>query len=809
MVSSRGGGGGPIVAPGGPPAHLPVNTGGGTPVHRRNEPGFDYGAWLRYLTGPPKPSSVNELVVPRIDGIPQAGDRVPVLYGEQLVPLVVLLSDTADRYSANFLLGACMGECDSLVKLFCNDVDVTNWNVGIPNGGIEHSFWPGTSTGFTDTWVDAALLARGVTPHTGPYAPNVAAIRVHIWSDVTNMFGGPGKWTDKIPGGESAGLKFTAIIRGRKVYDPRTGLTVYAKNPALISRDLLTNTTFGARLPSGRIDDVSFGAAADDCDATIGSPAQTRFEYAGLISSPTNIKSVLDAVRLTMNGDLFISGGKVKLFVDIENAGDPVVTLDSRYNLANERFLYPTTKDSPTRVTVEFPNAATDFKLDTVTIDHPLLATGGVELREAKYRSEGTSDSRRARRIATYVLNRATFAQSFSGDTTFAGILRERGDKVRVKSSKGIDAPFILDEAHRAGDGLWSLVGRVYDASIYGESAVTITHPVVNPPPDPGIAGPDVTVTDDTLEKSVFVSSDSNSSLSHVFQVIEFTVPDAGGATLSRLAVRGIRDAAALSKTWADLVDTEVSISLLGNEPSNPADALKRRFFLSQVVKTLSTSTFDQNGRVSALDLDTGPTRIMIRTETTAGAQSAGVTIDVAHTTSHTDYPPVDYFGPLIVAPYGTHTGDGGEIRLKELAANGTNYTGFTAPDSLAADVPLLLPATAPADGQRLQADASLDIAADLGATPPRKKKYGTKWTGGPMTQAVLQASSPPATVTFAVPHNFVAGTLIVVKDGQFCVGDWIGTTPRDGYDYSLSGLNVTFAIAPSSFVLFIYEKAA
>lgn len=61
----------------------------------------------------------------------------------------------------------------------------------------------------------------------------------------------------------------------------------------------------------------------------------------------------------------------------------------------------------------------------------------------------------------------------------------------------------------------------------------------------------------------------------------------------------------------------------------------------------------------------------------------------------------------LVVNPHGTSSGNTGELRFLELAANGTNYTGFKSPDSLSANLLYILPTTAPTAGQILSSDAS------------------------------------------------------------------------------------------------------
>ncbi|MFT6069318.1 MAG: hypothetical protein ACJAT2_002750 [Bacteriovoracaceae bacterium] len=75
------------------------------------------------------------------------------------------------------------------------------------------------------------------------------------------------------------------------------------------------------------------------------------------------------------------------------------------------------------------------------------------------------------------------------------------------------------------------------------------------------------------------------------------------------------------------------------------------------------------------------------------------------------------------VTPIGTGAGQTGEMRYQELAANGTNYVTFKAPDNLAADLAFILPATDGTGGNVLTTDGSgtLSWSAPAGgsALPP------------------------------------------------------------------------------------------
>jgi hypothetical protein len=71
----------------------------------------------------------------------------------------------------------------------------------------------------------------------------------------------------------------SAIIRGAKLYDPRTATTVWSENPALMVRHVLTHPQFGKRTSMTAAEDARITAAANACDAstvyTVDGVAQT------------------------------------------------------------------------------------------------------------------------------------------------------------------------------------------------------------------------------------------------------------------------------------------------------------------------------------------------------------------------------------------------------------------------------------------------------------------------------------------------------------------------------------------------------
>jgi hypothetical protein len=112
-------------------------------------------------------------------------------------------------------------------------------------------------------------------------------------------------YTDGIP-------TVTAIVQGRKVYDPRTATTVYSTNPALCLRDYLTDTVLGVGIIAGEIDDVAFIAAANLSDESVsltGGGTEARYTTNTIIDSSARPEDVIGQLLSASGGILTYSGG--------------------------------------------------------------------------------------------------------------------------------------------------------------------------------------------------------------------------------------------------------------------------------------------------------------------------------------------------------------------------------------------------------------------------------------------------------------------------------------------------------------------
>jgi len=72
---------------------------------------------------------------------------------------------------------------------------------------------------------------------------------------------------DKFPQGVP---NITAVIKGKKVYDPRSATTAWSQNPALCLRDYMLDDKYGLGEVAANIDSTSLNAAANLCDEQVG-----------------------------------------------------------------------------------------------------------------------------------------------------------------------------------------------------------------------------------------------------------------------------------------------------------------------------------------------------------------------------------------------------------------------------------------------------------------------------------------------------------------------------------------------------------
>ena len=201
---------------------------------------------------------------------------IPIVYGERIVGGSEYRSiEGEDNKHLHRILCLCEGEIDSIPKVFLNDKDIDtipeyNALVRVDKHTGEESQTVNTNALSEITKWDSSMTANGL-----------AYIHMRLTFD-RDVF-------TSIP-------KFTALVKGKKVYDPRDNTQAqnnpnsykWSDNPVLCILDYLTNTVYGRGISYDLIDIDSFKDEADYCDET--------FEY------KDSNNQIVEQKRYTCNG---------------------------------------------------------------------------------------------------------------------------------------------------------------------------------------------------------------------------------------------------------------------------------------------------------------------------------------------------------------------------------------------------------------------------------------------------------------------------------------------------------------------------
>jgi hypothetical protein len=231
---------------------------------------------------------------------------------------------------------------------------------------------------------------------------------------------------------------FSAVIKGKKVFDPRTSTTAYSANAALCIRDYLVSE-YGMN-DAGSIDDTVFSTAANVCDedvdlATAG--VQPRYEMNGVISAALAPGDILQSMMTSCAGTLFWGQGKWQLRPGYYTApvkdfglGDlrGPISLSTRTSR----------RDNFNIVRGKFNNAKARY----ITQDYP-------ELKSAAFIAEDnglenaldlelplTTDPAMVQRLAKLTLFRGREQMTFSADFSVAAFDVQVGDIISLTNSR-------------------------------------------------------------------------------------------------------------------------------------------------------------------------------------------------------------------------------------------------------------------------------------------------------------------------------------------------------------------------------------
>ena len=240
--------------------------------------------------------------------------------------------------------------------------------------------------------------------------------------------------TDAFPNGVP---EVSAVIKGKKVYDPRNATTAWSDNPALCVRDYLTATGYGLGEATANINDTAFTTAANICDETSTDAGTTRYTANGAFTTGTTPQDLLEGLITSMGATLWYTQGAwnikaakwtttvLDLNEDDLRSGISLSTRHSRrdnFNTVNGTFR----GDESNWQVTDFPpvtNAA------FVTADGGLESTLDMDL-------PFTDNSIESRRIARIMLERNRQQLQFQASFGLRAFQVQTGDNVRITNTR-------------------------------------------------------------------------------------------------------------------------------------------------------------------------------------------------------------------------------------------------------------------------------------------------------------------------------------------------------------------------------------
>lgn len=304
----------------------------------------------------------------------------------------------------------------------------------------------------------------------------------------------------------------TALVTGKKVYDPRTATTAWSDNPALCIRDYLTNTRYGKGIPASAIDDVAIADAADDCDESVtlydGGGSGKLFTCNAVLDTSKTLFDNLNILLLGCRGFLPYSQGQYRLKIDGSRLSEFTFTTDE---IIDGIVITGESKDEKlNRVSVKFPNPDANWQPDTAiwppagsTEETTFLAEDGGILLQEDIDLDTITNYYQARDLARVLVLRSRNALTCSIKTTSEALKLEIADVISIThpTPGWIAKPFQVTQMQLNEDGTVSLNLLEYDSTIYTweEGTEQTAYPDTNLPNPFTVASvSNITVTETT-----------------------------------------------------------------------------------------------------------------------------------------------------------------------------------------------------------------------------------------------------------------------------------------------------------------------
>lgn len=226
----------------------------------------------------------------------------------------------------------------------------------------------------------------------------------------------------------------SAVIKGKKVYDPETSTTYWTDNAALCIRDYISSG-YGLNQPDARIDDALVIAAKAVCNQTV--EGEARYTCNGAFTTGAQPASILSDLLSSMGGLFWFAQGKWRMKAA---AWSPTSLQFNEDDLRSGISLSTrhSRRDNFNKVTGVFSGDETDWqKTDYPAVSSAtfLQADNGLE-NVLDLPLSFTDSSKRAQRIARIALNRNREQLTVSASFGLRAFAAQVGDVIQLSNTR-------------------------------------------------------------------------------------------------------------------------------------------------------------------------------------------------------------------------------------------------------------------------------------------------------------------------------------------------------------------------------------
>jgi fibronectin type 3 domain-containing protein len=358
-----------------------------------------------------------------------------IVYGKSRVSgTIVYLSTTGDKNQFLHIVLTLAGhEIQAIDEVYFND-ELVPLSGNTPTGFYNGVARVKKHLGEANQTVDTDLRDETSTLTDGKWTDNhrlrgIAYLYVRLTWDAE-------KYPSGIP-------NISAVIRGKKVLDPRTGNTAYSANAALCLRDYLTDAALGMGMSSAEVDDTAFGVAATICEEQVQilpeSPVayENRYEANGVIVTSASPDENIGKLLSAMGGLIAYTGGRIVPYASAYRI--PTVTLTEKHFVGPLNVQTRTSaRDRVNSVKGVYVSETNNWQVtDFPTISSPTYVTADnstVFFRDVVL--PFTTSPSCAQRLAVLELRRAREEITFSARFRLEAMQVRAGDTVMITNEK-------------------------------------------------------------------------------------------------------------------------------------------------------------------------------------------------------------------------------------------------------------------------------------------------------------------------------------------------------------------------------------